>query len=420
MKISEIMTPDARCIGPDASLTAAAGMMRDLNVGALPICDHDRLAGMITDRDLAIRAVAEARDPQGTPVRAVMSPEVVYAFEDQDVEDVARIMEVKQIRRLPVLNRGKRLVGMVSLGDMATEASTSLSGEALKEISEPKRPQPKPRVEIFSPAPPSRLPIFRPAKQLNGFSLRATDGEIGHVKDLYFDDLHWQLRYFVVETGTWLKHRIVLIAPESIRAPEWDDHLLPAKLTRKEIRLSPSWDTDQPVSRQYEAALRKHYAWQPYWGSIYTDAGVGLPPPAATKPAEEISDELAGDPHLFSVNAVIGHHVIATDGEIGHVDDLLIDDERWVIRYLVVATRNWWPGNKVILSPWWTSEVNWLGRKIRMDLTRDAIKTSPPYDPEKTLTAEESGELHDYYGRTRYPGEEIGDAVIRSDNPNNP
>jgi CBS domain-containing protein len=143
MKVSEIMTAEARCVGPDTSLATAAGIMRDLNVGALPVCDHERLAGMITDRDLAIRAVAEARDAAGTPVRAVMSHEIVYAFDDQDVEDVARLMEVKQVRRLPVLNREKRLVGIVSLGDMATEASLQLSGEALKEISEPDHSPPR-------------------------------------------------------------------------------------------------------------------------------------------------------------------------------------------------------------------------------------------------------------------------------------
>lgn len=137
MKISEIMTADARCVSPEASLVVAAGMMRDLNVGSLPVCDRDRVTGVITDRDIAIRGVAEGRDPEGSPVRAIMSSDVAYAFEDQDVEDAARIMEVKQIRRLPVLNREKRLVGIVSLGDLAVEAGMALSGEALKEISQP-------------------------------------------------------------------------------------------------------------------------------------------------------------------------------------------------------------------------------------------------------------------------------------------
>lgn len=136
MKVSDIMTADARCVGPDVSLAVAARLMRDLDVGSLPVCDNDRITGVITDRDITIRAVAEARDVEGTPVRAVMSPEIVYAFDDQDVGDAARLMERKQIRRLPVLNREKRLVGIVSLGDLAVEAGASLSGEALQEISQ--------------------------------------------------------------------------------------------------------------------------------------------------------------------------------------------------------------------------------------------------------------------------------------------
>lgn len=131
------MTRHARCIDPESPLVAAAKQMRELNVGALPICENDRLVGMVTDRDLALRGVGEALDPRSTPIRAVMTPGIIYIFEDQDVEEAARLMEVKQIRRLPVLNREKRLVGIVSLGDLAVEAGMTLSGEALQEISQP-------------------------------------------------------------------------------------------------------------------------------------------------------------------------------------------------------------------------------------------------------------------------------------------
>lgn len=131
------MTPHAQCVSPDTCLADDAQRMRELDVGALPICDNDRLAGIVTDRDLAIRGVAEGRDPRSTPVRAVMSPHLAYIFDDQEIEEAARLMEVKQIRRLPVLNRAKRLVGIISLGDIAVETGVTLSGEALKEISQP-------------------------------------------------------------------------------------------------------------------------------------------------------------------------------------------------------------------------------------------------------------------------------------------
>jgi CBS domain-containing protein len=135
--ISEVMTRHVRCIGPESTLVDAARQMRELDVGALPICERDRLAGMVTDRDLALRGIGESLDPSLTPVRAVMSPGIIYIFEDQAVEEAARLMEVKQIRRLPVLNREKRLVGIVSLGDLAVDAGIGLSGEALHEISQP-------------------------------------------------------------------------------------------------------------------------------------------------------------------------------------------------------------------------------------------------------------------------------------------
>ena len=138
MKVHEIMTSGAHCVGPDVSLIRAATLMRELNVGSLPVCEGHRLMGIITDRDVAIRGVAEGRDLEGTPVRAIMSPEVIYAYEDQDLADAARVMEINQVRRLPILNREKRLVGVLSLGDVAVDGHNErLSAEALREISQP-------------------------------------------------------------------------------------------------------------------------------------------------------------------------------------------------------------------------------------------------------------------------------------------
>lgn len=137
MKIREIMTPHARCVRPDTTLMDAAKLMADLDVGALPICDHDRLAGMITDRDIAVRAISRGCDPKQTKVQEVMTDGIVFIYDDQTAEEAARLFETKRIRRLPVLDREKRLVGIVSLGDLAVNASVSLGGEALKEVSEP-------------------------------------------------------------------------------------------------------------------------------------------------------------------------------------------------------------------------------------------------------------------------------------------
>ncbi|HYT90492.1 MAG TPA: CBS domain-containing protein [Gemmataceae bacterium] len=142
MQVSEVMTRGAECIPPDATLQQAAERMKALDVGALPVCDNDRLAGMLTDRDITVRSVAEGHDPRKDHVRDAMTPEIVYCFEDQDVAEAARIMKEKQIRRLPVLNRDKRLTGIVSLGDLAVESGNErLAGHALEGISEPAMPR---------------------------------------------------------------------------------------------------------------------------------------------------------------------------------------------------------------------------------------------------------------------------------------
>jgi len=141
MRVSDVMTRDVKCIGPDASLQEAAAKMKDMDVGPLPVCDNDRLVGLVTDRDITVRATAQGANPQGTHVRDVMTPEVVYCFDDQDVSEAAQRMREKQIRRLLVLNRAKRLVGIVSLGDLAVETQDEqLTGQTLEAVSEPNRP----------------------------------------------------------------------------------------------------------------------------------------------------------------------------------------------------------------------------------------------------------------------------------------
>jgi len=142
MQIKDIMTPKPECVSPEDSLQDAARRMRNLDVGPLPVCDNDRLAGMITDRDIVVAAVAEGRNAQTTKVREAMSSGVFYCFEDEDIETAARTMQERQVRRLLVLDRDKRLVGIVSLGDLATETGdTRKSGEVLQEVSEPATPR---------------------------------------------------------------------------------------------------------------------------------------------------------------------------------------------------------------------------------------------------------------------------------------
>ena len=254
--------------------------------------------------------------------------------------------------------------------------------------------------------------MLRNAKDLEGYELRARDGIIGHVDDFFFDDRQWIIRYFVVNTGSWLESREVLISPVSVTAPAWSERLLPVNLTREQVEKSPSVDTQQPVSREHEVALMQYYNWPAYWGAAgFPDAGFGMPfvpvvPPGyeaamAARKAEHATPPsmVHEDHHMRSVRAVTGHSIEATDGTIGHVDDFLIDDQSWQIRYLVVDTRNWWPGKKVLLAPNWINEVGWSEALVRVGHSREEIKSSPAYDPKKPLAREYLDQLHQHYDR---------------------
>lgn len=141
MRVHDIMTRGVQCIGPEASLQEAAARMKSLDVGTLPVCENDRLVGMLTDRDITVRATAEGEGPKVIHVRDIMTPDIVYCFDDQLVSEAAELMKENQIRRLVVLNRDKKLVGIVSLGDVAVETGDGeLVGNTLEAVSEPNRP----------------------------------------------------------------------------------------------------------------------------------------------------------------------------------------------------------------------------------------------------------------------------------------
>ena len=256
-----------------------------------------------------------------------------------------------------------------------------------------------------------RFIMLRNAKDLEQFELRACDGKIGHVNDFFFDDQHWTVRYLVVDTGTWLDSRKVLISPVAVSRVEWDQRLLPLNLTQEQVRNSPPIDTEQPVSREHEAALLQYYNWPAYWGVAgFPDVGFAMPvppfvpPPASLTRGAEARGAAAAvheDHHLRSVRAVTEHLIEASDGSIGHVDDFLIDDREWTIRYLVVDTRNWWPGKKVLIAPQWIARVGWEEAKVHVDLTRTAIKSSPAYDPQAPFTPDYAGLLDRHYARFR-------------------
>lgn len=214
---------------------------------------------------------------------------------------------------------------------------------------------------------------------LGGYGIDASDGTIGHVEDFYFDDQTWAIRYLVAATGGWVGSRNVLISPISIGIPDQGRKLLPVAISKEQVRMSPAVDTDKPVSLQHEKEAR-------------------------------LRDD---DPHLRSCNAVSGYHVHASDGEIGHVEGLLVDDETWAILYLIVNTSNWWVGHKVLIATDWIQDVSWFDSMVSINAPRQAVKDAPAYDSAKPLDRQQEMRLYMHYGKVGYwAGAEIVETDI--------
>lgn len=239
------------------------------------------------------------------------------------------------------------------------------------------------------------------------YSIQATDGILGSVSDIYFDDAEWTVRYLVVDTGTWLSGRKVLIPASALGSPDNRLRHFPVQLTRAQVEDAPSIDEDKPVSRQHEADLHGYYGWEPYWGAGGLAPGMagyapGAIPPPPPEPAAGAIAEEPGDPHLRSGREVIGYRIAATDGDVGHVEDILVDDDGWRVRYLLVDTRNWLPGRKVVMAPDWVRTIDWAERKVAVDHTRDQVKGSPEYDEVAGVSRAYERGLYEHYGRTAY------------------
>jgi len=240
------------------------------------------------------------------------------------------------------------------------------------------------------------------AKTLTGYKLHSLDGEIGKVEEFYFDDRHWTIRYLVADTGNWLPGRQVLISPYALVAVNREEQHIAIDLTKKQIENSPPLNSDKPVSRQFEEDYYGYYGWPTYWGGPYMWGSYPYPVRDRTKWKTPTQGEKAWDPHLRSTHNVSGYHIQASDGEIGHVEDFIIDDETWAIRYLIIATRNWWPGKKVLVSPRWIERIGWSKSTVFVNLSRETIKQSPEYTEESLLTRDYETGLHRHYNRQGY------------------
>ena len=268
--------------------------------------------------------------------------------------------------------------------------------------------------------------MLRSMDELDDYAIRATDGVIGHVKDFYFDDKKWVVRYFIVETGNWLSSRKVLISPMAVSDPSWEDKVLPVSITREQVKNSPDIDTEKPVSRQHEMRYLGYYGYPYYWAGLGLWGGgaypfMMMPDFAGVEPildagqvqAEKAYAQAEGerhrddDPHLRSCKAIIDYHINATDGDIGHVQGLLVDEETWAIRYLIVNTSNWWLGHEVLVSPQWIDNVSWPDAVVSLKLTRQEVRDAPSYDSQVHLNREQEIGVHEHYGRVGYWTNEV-------------
>jgi sporulation protein YlmC with PRC-barrel domain len=244
-------------------------------------------------------------------------------------------------------------------------------------------------------------------KQFIGLPIKATDGEIGKIKDVYFDDHRWAVRYLVVDTSSWLLGRKVLISAISVGSIDREDSVVQVRLTRNQIEASPQIDTDKPVSRQHEVDYFDYYGYPYYWcgPALWGTASnpvlqLGAVPPVINAPGRY--GEAPIDPHLRSANEVTGYRIHTSDAAIGHVEDFLLDDVSWAIRYLIVDTRNWLPGKHVVIPPGWITEVDWSENVVNVDVTRDTVQAAPEYHTDMDFSRVQEAHLYQHYQRPSY------------------
>jgi uncharacterized protein YrrD len=250
--------------------------------------------------------------------------------------------------------------------------------------------------------------MLRSLNSILKYKINATDGDLGKIHDVYFDDREWRVRYLVADTGRWLTGRRVLLSPVAVGSADWAARQVHVNLTKGQVEESPGIEAHEPVSRKKEKEITNYYGWPVYWGPLGVEGAPTLAEEkarAATAAGEETSasaDSKEDDATLRSMKEVTGYHIEAADGEIGHVEDFIADEEDWTIRYVVIDTRNWLPGKKVLIAPWMIRSVRWHETTVHLDMSRDQVQAAPEYDPSAPVNREYETRLYDYYGRPAY------------------
>jgi hypothetical protein len=253
------------------------------------------------------------------------------------------------------------------------------------------------------------------ASAVKGYAIAASDGRLGTVSDFLFDDATWAVRWLVVDTGNWLSGREVLLPPSALGHLDREGREFSVGLSMQQVKDSPDIATDRPVSRQMETNLYDYYGWSPYWGMGLSMGGYGLSGSSmvdlsyieSVQRAERTADtpRKEDDPNLRSIEAVTGYHVHASDGEVGHVEDFLLDDADWSIHFIIVDTKNWWPGKMVLISPQLARAIKFSDRLVNLIADRQKVMGSPAYDASKTIDAAYEKHFHDHYNDILAPGQ---------------
>jgi hypothetical protein len=252
--------------------------------------------------------------------------------------------------------------------------------------------------------------MLRSVDEIIGYQLHADNQSFGNCGDILFDDQWWTIRHIIANTGIWLIGKKILVSPIMIDKPDWSTRSLFLNISKEALENCPAPSTDEPVSREHEKKIYRYFGYPYYWtgsglwGTAAYPAAVGTVPPETVSRQDEDLDEPESETprenHLRSFKEVKGYFIKASDGDIGHVEDFIFDDDTWALRYVVVDTRNWLPGGKkVLLSLDWVKSINWLKSLLEMDLSTRAIKDGPEFDPRKPVNLETETRIYDYYGR---------------------
>jgi uncharacterized protein YrrD len=245
--------------------------------------------------------------------------------------------------------------------------------------------------------------MFWDAAKIIGYKVSATDGEIGTVKDILFEDSTWTLRWLVVATGNWFTSRDVLLPLSALGTPDPEFQHFPVMLTKQQVKDSPDIKTDLPVSRQMEAQIYAYYSWDPYWaGNFFPMSNAMATPYVSVMPTIELPEPEAlaqpENPHLRSITAIIGYDIHATDGDIGYVEDFVLGGALWRIRYLKIDKVTWMPGAQVVISPQSIRYIDSTERTIYINVNRQRVNDSPKYSDDLARDGKYDEKFLTYYG----------------------